>query len=90
MLQIKVIGLEDQKQKDLVNKLTEVAENLKIPLKTEYINTWEDIMQYDIIATPALIADGKFLLFQGFVPDTLDLASLLKILNNKDKGPSSK
>jgi Thioredoxin domain len=76
MLNIEIIGTENNKQKALVNRVKQAVELMKIEATISEITDWEEIMNYDIIQTPALVIRNQ-VLSQGFVPHITDLKILI-------------
>lgn len=77
MLRIKIIGAEDTQQKMLLNNVNEAITLSGIDARTIVVTDWEDIINHNIIQTPALIVRNQ-VLSQGFVPSVLDIRKILK------------
>jgi Thioredoxin domain len=77
MLRIKIIGAEDTQQKMLLNNVNEAIRQSSIDARTIMVTDWEDIINHNIIQTPALIVRNQ-VLSQGFVPSVLDIRRILK------------
>jgi hypothetical protein len=76
MLKIEIIGTNDSRQKILVRRVQEAIETLDIEAAILEISNWEDILQYNIIKTPALVI-RKQVLSQGFLPQVEDISKLI-------------
>lgn len=77
MLRIKIIGAEDTQQKMLLNNVNEAIKLLGVEARTIPVTDWEDILNHNIIQTPALVVRNQ-VLSQGFVPSVLDIRRILK------------
>jgi Thioredoxin domain len=77
MLRIKIIGAEDTQQKMLLSNVNEAIRQSSIDARTIMVTDWEDIINHNIIQTPALIVRNQ-VLSQGFVPSVLDIRRILK------------
>ena len=77
MLRIKIIGAEDTQQKMLLSNVNEAIRQSSIDARTIMFTDWEDIINHNIIQTPALIVRNQ-VLSQGFVPSVLDIRRILK------------
>jgi hypothetical protein len=77
MLRIKIIGAEDTQQKTLLSNVNEAVRLLGIDARTITVTDWEDIINHNIIQTPALVVRNQ-VLSQGFVPSALDIRRILK------------
>jgi hypothetical protein len=77
MLRIKIIGAEDTPQKMLLANVNEAVRLLGIDAKTTTVTDWEDILNHNIIQTPALIVRNQ-MLSQGFVPSASEIKTILK------------
>jgi hypothetical protein len=76
MLKIEVIGTEDNKQKALVNRVKQAVVMMKIEASIVEITDWEEILNYGIIQTPALVIRNQ-VLSQGLMPSVVDLKVLI-------------
>ena len=76
MLNIKIIGTEDIKQKALANRVRQAIDTMMIDAKIVEITTLEEIMAYNIIQTPALVIRNQ-VLSQGIIPQVADLKRLI-------------
>jgi Thioredoxin domain len=76
MLRIKIIGAEDTQQKMLLSNVNEAIRQSSIDARTIMVTDWEDIINHNIIQTPALIVRNQ-VLSQGFVPSVLDIRRIL-------------
>jgi Thioredoxin domain len=77
MLKIKIIGTEDTQQKILVLNVKSAVDSLGADAIIIPITDWEDIMNYDIIQTPALVIRNQ-VLSQGFVPRVSEIQRIIK------------
>lgn len=76
MLTIQIIGAEDSKQKQLVQKIKDILPELPDDIQLETISDWEDIITFSIVRTPALLIRSQ-VLSQGFVPSLAELRSII-------------
>lgn len=76
MLNIKIIGTEDLKQKALANRVRQAIDTMTIDAKIVEITTLEEIMAYNIIQTPALVIRNQ-VLSQGIIPQVAELKRLI-------------
>ena len=76
MLNIKIIGTEDLKQKALASRVRQAIDTMIIDVKIVEITTLEEIMAYNIIQTPALVIRNQ-VLSQGIIPQVADLKRLI-------------
>lgn len=78
---IDIIGAEDTLQKMLVANVKEALNLLNFELGRDVnirtVTDWQDIMDYNIIQTPALMI-RKQVLSQGFVPSVAGLQKIIK------------
>lgn len=56
--------------------VTEVVNELNIDAKIEKVTEIMDIMQYDVMSTPAIVVDGKVMI-KGKVPSKEEVKALL-------------
>ena len=56
--------------------VSEVVNELNIEVKIEKITEIMDIMQYDVMSTPAIVIDGKVVI-KGRVPSKQEITALL-------------
>lgn len=76
MLNIKIIGTEDLKQKALANRVRQAIDTMMIDAKIVEITGLEEIIAYDIIQTPALVIRNQ-VLSQGIIPQVAELKGLI-------------
>ncbi len=76
MLNIKIIGTEDLKQKALASRVRQAIDTMIIDVKIVEITTLEEIMAYNIIQTPALVIRNQ-VLSQGIIPQVAELKKLI-------------
>ena len=76
MLNIKIIGTEDIKQKALANRVRQAIDTMTIDAKIVEITSLEEIIAYDIIQTPALVIRNQ-VLSQGIIPQVAELKRLI-------------
>jgi hypothetical protein len=76
MLNIKIIGTEDLKQKALANRVRQAIDTMMIDAKIVEITSLEEIIAYDIIQTPALVIRNQ-MLSQGIIPQVAELKRLI-------------
>lgn len=76
MLNIKIIGTEDLKQKALANRVRQAIDTMMIDAKIVEITSLEEIIAYDIIQTPALVIRNQ-VLSQGIIPQVAELKRLI-------------
>ena len=76
MLNIKIIGTEDLKQKALTNRVRQAIDTMMIDAKIVEITSLEEIIAYDIIQTPALVIRNQ-VLSQGIIPQVAELKRLI-------------
>lgn len=76
MLNIKIIGTEDLKQKALANRVRQAIDTMMIEAKIIEITSLEEIMAYNIIQTPALVIRNQ-VLSQGIIPQVAELKRLI-------------
>jgi hypothetical protein len=77
MLEIKIIGAEDNAQKTLLRNINEAVKALSLNAKVNSVTDWEDIIKHDIIHTPAFVVRNQ-VISQGFVPNTEEIEKILK------------
>lgn len=73
---IKILGTGCSKCKTLENVVRLSVSQLWLDAQIEKVTEMEDIMQYDIMATPALIIDEK-VIFVGKVPTLEEINQIL-------------
>ena len=76
-LRIKIIGTEDTHQKMLLYNIKEAINQVGVESRIVAITDWEDIINYNIIQTPALVIRNQ-VLSQGFVPNIEALKKVIK------------
>ena len=76
MLNIKIIGTEDLKQKALANRVRQAIDTMMIEAKIIEITSLEEIMAYNIIQTPTLVIRNQ-VLSQGIIPQVAELKRLI-------------
>jgi hypothetical protein len=88
MLLIKIIGIDDQKQKKLVAHTQNALTELGITARIYAVTAIDEILRYDLIQTPALVIRNQ-VLSQGFVPEIPQIKQVIRaflpdevILNN--------
>ncbi|MFO8066260.1 MAG: thioredoxin family protein [Bacteroidales bacterium] len=79
-MEIKVLGTGCQKCKSLYKVVSEVVEENSINAQVDKIEDIVEIMNYNILSTPAMVIDGKVVL-KGKVPSKEEI---LKIINNEN------
>lgn len=79
-MEIKVLGTGCQKCKSLYKVVNEVVEENSINAQVDKIEDIVEIMNYNILSTPAMVIDGKVVL-KGKVPSKEEI---LKIINNEN------
>ncbi len=77
MLRIKILGIGCKKSRALRANLMSALHALPIDASVEEVDRVEDIMQYQILATPALLIDQR-IVTEGIVPDVRALQILIK------------
>lgn len=77
MLRIKIIGAEDKQQKMLLTNINQAIKQMGIETRIITITDWHDIINHDIIQTPALMVRTQ-VLSQGFVPTVEDIEKILR------------
>jgi len=76
-MNIKILGSGCPSCKKLEKNVIEALKALNKDAEVEKVTDIRDIMAYEIMATPALVLDGK-VLFSGRVPSSAMLQELLK------------
>ena len=76
MLNIKIIGTEDLKQKALANRVRQAIDTMMIDAKIVEITSLEEIIAHNIIQTPALVIRNQ-VLSQGIIPQVAELKRLI-------------
>mgnify|MGYP001078065974 CR=1 FL=1 len=76
-MEIKILGMGCPKCKRLENVTREVAEELGIEAQFYKVSTMDEIMQYDVIATPALVVD-EVVLSSGRIPERDEIRTWLR------------
>ena len=76
MLNIKIIGTEDLKQKALTNRVRQAIDTMMIDATVVEITSLEEIIAYNIIQTPALVIRNQ-VLSQGIIPQVAELKRLI-------------
>lgn len=79
-MEIKVLGTGCPKCKSLYKVVSEVVEENSINAQVDKIEDIVEIMNYNILSTPAMVIDGKVVL-KGKVPSKEEI---LKIINNEN------
>ena len=77
LLRIKIIGTEDTQQKMLLSNIKEALNQVGTDYRINTITDWEDIVNYNIIQTPALVIRNQ-VLSQGFVPSVTALQKIIQ------------
>jgi len=76
-MEIKILGMGCPKCKRLETVTREVAEELGISASFSKVATMAEIMQYDVISTPALVVNEK-VLCSGRIPERDEIRTWLK------------
>ena len=76
MLNIKIIGTEDLKQKALTNRVRQAIDTMMIDATVVEITSLEEIIAFNIIQTPALVIRNQ-VLSQGIIPQVAELKRLI-------------
>jgi hypothetical protein len=77
VIRVKIIGAEDTLQKKLFHNVQAAVHGLNIEPRIVTITDWEDILNYNIIQTPALMIRNQ-VVSQGFVPSVSDITKIFK------------
>jgi small redox-active disulfide protein 2 len=75
-MEIKVLGSGCKKCKKLEENTKEALQILGIDSKVEKVTDFEAIASYNVLSTPALVVDGKIVVY-GQVPKPRKIADLL-------------
>ena len=76
MLNIKIIGTEDIKQRTLAHRVKQAIEEMMIDASIVEVTNLEEIIAHNIIKAPALVIRNQ-VLSQGFVPQIEELKALI-------------
>lgn len=76
-MDIKVLGPGCAKCVTLEKSVRTVVERLQLPATVSKVDDIMDIMAYGVMATPALVVDGKVVL-KGRVPNEKEIEQLLQ------------
>lgn len=87
MLHIQILGIGCKKSRALKANLLMALHSLEMEASIEEIERVEDIIQYQILSTPALLIDGE-IVSEGVVPEVEELVLVLKY--SMDKLPKIK
>lgn len=77
-MEIKVLGTGCAKCKTLEKNVREAVSQLGLDATIIKVEDIVEIMQYNIMTTPALVIDGKVLI-KGSVPSVMELKSLFTL-----------
>ncbi len=77
LLRIKIIGTEDTQQKMLMYNVKEALNQLGMEARIHTITDWEDIMNTNIIQSPALVIRNQ-VIAQGFIPSVVELKKTIR------------
>ena len=75
-MEIKVLGPGCQKCKCLAKLVQETVQEMQLDATITKVEDIMEIMQYNIIATPALVINGKVVL-KGVLPSKVQLQTIL-------------
>ena len=75
-MEIKVLGPGCPKCKSLAKLVQETVQEMQLDATITKVEDIMEIMQYNIIATPALVINGKVLL-KGVLPTKVQLQTIL-------------
>lgn len=75
-MEIKVLGTGCAKCKSLDKAVREVVEQNQLDATVTKVEDIMEIMQYQVMSTPALVVDGRVVV-KGRVPSTAELKELL-------------
>ena len=73
MKQVKVLGTGCRKCEKLAELVTTVADERQLDVELEKVTDIEQIADFGVVATPALVIDGE-IVFAGRVPSADELA----------------
>ena len=76
MKDIKVLGTGCSKCKTTLKLIEEVATGKAVQIKLEKVETLPEIMRYGVMATPAVVVDGK-VVHSGGIPERSKIESWL-------------
>ncbi|MBR9976581.1 MAG: TM0996/MTH895 family glutaredoxin-like protein [Bacteroidetes bacterium] len=76
-MDIKILGPGCAKCVTLEKSVRTVVERLQLPATVSKVDDIMDIMTYGVMATPALVVDGKVVL-KGRVPNEQEIEQLLQ------------
>lgn len=76
-MEIKILGMGCPKCKRLESVAREVAEELGIEAQFYKVSTMDEIMQYDVMVTPALVID-EVVLSSGRIPERDEIRAWLR------------
>lgn len=85
MLNIQLLGIGCKKSRALKANLLSALRAISVEAKMEEVNTIEDIIKYQIVATPALLIN-RSVVSEGYVPEVKELQSLLTQYNHSSMG----
>ena len=75
-MEIKILGTGCEKCKTLEKRTREVVENNGIDAIISKVDDYKEIMKYNVMATPALIVDGKVVI-KGRLPSKEEITVML-------------
>lgn len=76
-MEIKILGMGCPKCKRLESVARKVAEELGIEAQFYKVSTMDEIMQYDVMVTPALVID-EVVLSSGRIPERDEIRAWLR------------
>ena len=77
-MNIKLLGSGCSRCKQAFQVVEKVVRNVQSDAQVEYITDIMQIMQYDVLSTPAIVVDGK-VRFAGGVPSEQQVKDLLSL-----------
>ena len=77
-MNIKVLGSGCSRCKQAFQVVDKVVRDSRLDAQVEYITDIMQIMQYDVLSTPAIVVDGK-VRFAGGVPSEQQVKDLLSL-----------
>lgn len=80
-MKIKILGSGCMNCQTLEKRMTAALDELKIEASVEKVQSFQDIVAYGVMSTPALVIDEK-VVFQGMVPKVEALKDIVTKFSN--------
>jgi small redox-active disulfide protein 2 len=87
-MEVKILGTGCSNCQKLEINTKQALKELNIDANVEKVTDIQEIMQYGIMSTPAVVVDGKVLSY-GMVPDVEEIKKLLSDNKQSENKPSA-